>query len=266
MTYLLVASPRDRTAEMETTINESDPTLRISVVIPTFQRAGALQACLLALSVGFPADAEVIVVSDGGDKASFPDLSRFEKHLNLVVIHAEHGGAGHARNQGLQRVQAPIVVFTDDDCLPQAGWLEAIAAQVSLDPPRAAGGKTISHPADNVYATAAQLVLDLMERDQRQKNYEPVFFPSNNIAFPTEALKQIGGFDAGFRTAEDREVCRRWLQAGCQLGKAPDSVLLHVTPLNFAGYWHKLFAYGEGAAQFRAASGAGWVIETRGYH
>ena len=241
-------------------------TLGVSVVIPTFNRGEQLQACLRALAEGFPADAEVIVVSDGGDKAAFPDLSRFQERLNLTVIHAEHGGPAHARNQGLERVKSPVIVFLDDDCLPQVGWLERIAARVALDPPLAVGGKTINGLPDNVYATAAQLVLDLMERDWRQRNYDPLFYPSNNMAFPTEALRHVGGFNSAFRTAEDREVCRRWAQAGYRLVKAPDAVLAHAPQLNLARYWRQFVAYGEGAAKFHGLSGKEWRKESLAFH
>ncbi len=40
--------------------------VRISVMIPTLDRPGPLAACLAALAVDFPLDAETVVVSDGG--------------------------------------------------------------------------------------------------------------------------------------------------------------------------------------------------------
>jgi len=209
-----------------------------------------LQACLEKLSRGFPPDGEVIVVSDGGDPELFPNLERFEARLNLRIIHAEHGGPASARNHGLTAVSAPIVLFLDDDCLPEPGWVEAMAATVQLEPPTAIGGQTINGLPDNPYATTAQLILDLIERDQRALGYPAVFYPCNNIGFPVATLKQLGGFDAGFRTAEDRELCRRWRQAGHELVKAPQAVLAHAPDMNFAGFWHKYVSYGEGAAHF----------------
>ena len=239
---------------------------RISIVIPTFNRGVQLQVCLDALSRGFPPDAETIVVSDGGDRAAFPDLSRFEKTLNLRVVHAEHGGPAHARNRGLEHARAPIVAFIDDDCLPQSGWLDRIAGSVALDPPTAAGGITLNGLPENVWSAAAQLILDMGERDQRERNYDPVFYPTNNIAFPTESLRGIGGFDSAFRTSEDREVCRRWLQAGYRLVKAPDAVLAHAPQLDLARFWQRCAAYGSGAAQFHGSSGQPWHRESLAFH
>jgi GT2 family glycosyltransferase len=223
-------------------------------------------ACLELLSVDFPVDSEVIVVSDGGDRDRFPDLSNLNDVLNLTVIHIEHGGPAHARNQGLRRVNSPVVVFLDDDCLPHPGWFENMLEAVNLDPPVAVGGKTLNGIPDNVYSAAAQLVLDLEERDQQERSYEPVFYPSNNLAFPTEALRALGGFNQQFRTAEDRELCRRWLKAGYGLVKAPGAVISHQAILNFTSYWKKFAAYGEGAAKFHGSSLDDWPDYSFAFH
>jgi GT2 family glycosyltransferase len=223
-------------------------------------------ACLRALSQSFPPDAEVIVVSDGGDQASFPDLSGFRESLNLSVIHAPHGGPAQARNRGLETVRGAIVAFIDDDCLPEPEWLDRLAAAVSLDPPVAAGGKTKNGLPSNPYAAATQFVLDLAERDQQKRNYGPLFFPSNNLAFPTDALRELGGFNPEFKTAEDRDLCRRWLEAGYRLVKAPDAVLSHAPNLDLASFWRKFVAYGEGAAQFHSGSDHQWKRDSLAFH
>ena len=235
-------------------------------MIPTRNRPVQLKACLHGLSASFPPDAEVIIVSDGGDQAAFPDLSGLRDILKLRVIHVPHGGPAQARNHGLEIARGVIVAFIDDDCLPEPEWVEQLTAAVSLDPPMAAGGKTKNGLPSNPYAAAAQLVLDLMERDQQRRNYGPLFFPSNNLAFPTEALRQLGGFNPAFRTAEDRELCRSWLEAGYELIRAPNAILSHAPDLDLAGFWRQFVAYGEGAAQFHGRSGQQWKRESLAFH
>jgi GT2 family glycosyltransferase len=225
-----------------------------------------LLACLTALADDVPANTEVIVVSDGGDQAIFPDLSGFEAKLNLTVIHAEHGGPAHARNIGLRAAKGPVVAFIDDDCVPHPGWLERLTEAVSLDPPVAAGGTTLNGLPGDLYAETAQLILDVGERDQRQRRYEPVFYPSNNIAFPLAPLVAIGGFDPTFKTAEDRELCRRWLRAGYRLVKAADAVIEHSPRMNLRGFWRKYVTYGSGAAQFHGGPGEQWLHNSLGFH
>lgn len=239
---------------------------RVSVLIPTRNRPLQLKSCLRALRASFMPDAEVIVISDGGDRALFPDLSEFREPLNLRVIHVPHGGPAEARNRGLEAARGTLVAFIDDDCLPGPGWLGRIADAVSTDPPVAAGGRTRNGIPSNPYAAAYQLVLDLAELDQRRRHYGPLFFPSNNLAFPAEPLRRLGGFNPKFRTAEDRELCRRWLEAGYRLERAPEAVVFHAPKLDSAALWSRFFSYGKGAAQFHAGSGRQWKGESLGFH
>lgn len=248
------------------TSQPTDFQFKLSIVIPTFDRGGRLQSCLSALSEGFPNDAEVIVVSDGGNLAIFPDLSRFKKSLNLRVVHIPHGGPASARNHGLELASAPIIAFIDDDCLPQPGWVEHVQAKVCNNPPTAAGGKTINGLPGNICAVASQLVLDIVEQYQLQNNATAHFYPSNNLAFPTGALREIGGFNVAFRTSEDRELCRRWLQSGFLLKKSTNAVLAHAPSLNLISYFRQYVSYGQGAERFHATSENAWCRQNLMFH
>lgn len=240
--------------------------LRVSVLIPTRNRPAQLTACLKALSVSFPSDSEVIVISDGGDRGVFPDFAELKDILNLRVMHIRHGGPSLARNRGLEVARGSIAAFIDDDCLPEPDWLERVASAVSFDPPTAVGGKTRNGLPSNPYATALQLILDLVELDRQLRDSSPMFFPSNNLAFPTKSLSRLGGFNPEFKTAEDRDLCRRWLRAGYRLAHASDAVLFHSPELDLTGLWHKFFAYGKGAAQFHDGSERQWKKESLGFH
>jgi GT2 family glycosyltransferase len=220
----------------------------ISVVIPTRDRPEQLAACLDALAVSFPHAAETIVVSDGGRVS--PDLSRWVDPLRLRLIEIPNHGPAAARNRGLAAASGDVVAFTDDDCRPRPGWLAALAAAVS--PTVAAAGRTVNG-TPNAYADAAQVILQLVGRSGR----EP-FLSTTNIAFPTAALRELGGFDESFRTAEDRELCRRWRAAGLTLQQIPDAVVEHRPQLGLGSFVRKFYAYGGGARQFHTSRDATW--------
>ena len=240
--------------------------VRISVVIPTLDRPGPLTACLAALEPGFPPDAETIVVADGGSHELDPVVAPFVAPLRLRLLQTANGGPAAARNRGLAVARGEIVAFTDDDCRPQPGWLAALASGVATSPPRAVGGTTHNGLPANACADAAQLVLNLLSRHDRELVRRERFLPSNNFAFPTEALRRIGGFDERFRTAEDRELCRRWAAAGYELGRVPSAVVEHDSRLNLARFAGKFFAYGRGAARFHGSGGNAGLIQSAGFH
>jgi GT2 family glycosyltransferase len=229
--------------------------IRVSVVIPTLDRPGPLTACLSALAADFPVDAETIVVDDGGQRDLDLVVAPFVEPLRLRLLKTVNGGPAAARNRGLAIARGEIVAFTDDDCRPQPGWLTALAAGVAAIPPRAVGGMTHNGLPGNVYADAAELVLSLLSRHDRELVRRERLLPSNNFAFPTEPLRRLGGFDERFRTAEDRELCRRWADAGYALGRVPPAVVEHDSRLDLVRFVRKFFEYGRGAAKFHASGG-----------
>jgi glycosyltransferase involved in cell wall biosynthesis len=84
-----------------------------SIIIPTYNRAAFLERALDSVLCQIrPAD-EVIVVDDGSDDDTPRILAKLGDRI--TVIHAAHGGAGRARNLGLERARKPLVAFLDSD-------------------------------------------------------------------------------------------------------------------------------------------------------
>lgn len=240
--------------------------IRVSVIIPTLDRPGPLAACLAAIAVSFPADAETIVVSDGGVIDLNPIVQPYRESLRLRLISVPNGGPAAARNHGLAAARGAIVAFTDDDCRPRAGWLASLADGVSIDPPRAVGGSTFNGLLDNIYAVTAQLVLLLLSRYDRARTGAELLLPSNNFAFPTGPLRHLGGFDARFRTAEDRELCRRWSQAGFALTRVPEAIVDHHEQMGLLSFLSKFSNYGRGAARFHSTATKPSIRQSLGFH
>ena len=240
--------------------------IRISVIIPTFDRPGPLAACLAALAHSFPPDAETIVVADGGVIDLVPTVQPFTESLRLRLISVPHGGPAAARNHGLAVARGAVVAFTDDDCRPRPGWLASLAAGVAVSPPRAVGGSTFNGLPDNLYAVTAQLVLLLLSRHDRARTGAELLLPSNNFAFPAEPLRRLGGFDVRFRTAEDRELCRRWAQAGFALARVHDAVVDHDEQMDLVSFLRKFANYGRGAARFHSTAAQPSLRHSLNFH
>ena len=239
---------------------------RVSVIIPTRDGAEPLRACLTALARDYPPDAETIVVSDGGPTDLRSSLADFLEPLGVTCLWVPHGGPAHARNRGLEIARGEVVAFTDDDCAPRPGWLNAITAAVTSSPVVATGGVTHNGVPENLYADAAQLVLDLVAQHEFDSCGEVRFFPTNNCAFPVAPLRRLGGFDESYRTAEDRELLRRWRAAGYRVAKATDAIVDHNAAPSLMGYMRKFYAYGKGAARFHATSGGQSYGDSVSFH
>src|SRR5690606_2178999 len=94
---------------------------RVSVVVPVRDRRAMLAELLHALAAQTYADAEVIVVDDGSTDGSAEEAER----RGVRVVRGDGQGAVAARQAGVKAARGEILAFTDSDCVPEPGWLEA---------------------------------------------------------------------------------------------------------------------------------------------
>ncbi|MEX0806581.1 MAG: glycosyltransferase [Candidatus Binatia bacterium] len=225
-----------------------------SVIVPTYERAQQLSACLRALSgQTYPHDCfEVIVVNDGGTTLPKRVIEGFVKVFKVKLVTQTHSGPAAARNYGVKHATGDFLAFTDDDCAPAPNWLQALAGRFAALPDCAVGGRTINGVPDNPYSTVSQLLVDYLYAHCNSDPERATFFTSNNLALPAKAFHAIGGFDAVWKRAagEDRELCDRWLANGHQMIYAPEAVVEHLHSLTWRTFARQHFNYGRGAFYF----------------
>ncbi|HTV18466.1 MAG TPA: glycosyltransferase [Polyangiaceae bacterium] len=97
---------------------------RVSVVIPTYNKAPYLRRTLMSWRHQRYADYELVVVDDGSSDATRSVLSEFEGRLPIRCVSSEHGGRSVARNRGLEVARGTTIVFSDDDRIVSPQFLE----------------------------------------------------------------------------------------------------------------------------------------------
>jgi glycosyltransferase involved in cell wall biosynthesis len=99
---------------------------RVSVIVPTRNRRTLLRELLDALDRQTVAEREVIVVDDGSTDGSAEEVETDVRAGRPVrLVRTEGIGAVGARLKGVAEAQAPLLAFTDDDCVPHPDWLAA---------------------------------------------------------------------------------------------------------------------------------------------
>jgi glycosyltransferase involved in cell wall biosynthesis len=228
-----------------------------SVIVPTFQRAGALERCLEALGAQTLERErfEVIVVDDGSPQPPREVVARTEATLDVRLLEQPNAGPATARNTGARAARGEYVVFTDDDCLPDPGWLRAIDATAAGRPGCAIGGRVVNALGDGLYSTASQLLIEFLYDYFNVDESGGRFFITSNLAFPTHAFHAVGGFDVSFplAAAEDRDLCDRWREAGHPMVYAEDAVVHHAHALGLRSFCRQHFNYGRGAFHLHLA-------------
>jgi glycosyltransferase involved in cell wall biosynthesis/GT2 family glycosyltransferase len=189
------------------------PAVSVSVVIATKDRPDLLRRCLGAvLDQQVDVEFEIIVINDAG--RAVDTVVGTDDRISL--IEGAGDGPAAARNLGIARAVGEVVIFTDDDTVPQPGWLQAAVSALSrFSDAVGIVGRVTSPPFDVLYEHG--VASDGLGN-----------FLTCNIAYRRAALEQIGGFDAGFPypAAEDRDLGYRMQSIG-ELHYEPQMVVLH---------------------------------------
>ncbi len=227
-----------------------------SIIIPTYNRPRELAACLGALArLDYPRNLfEVIVVDDGSAVSLQSVIAAFEREIRISSIAQRNEGPSSARNAGAAHARGEILAFTDDDCLPAPGWLKTLAERFAGAADAVmVGGCTVNALAENPYATASQLIVEIGYDYHNGDAEHARFFTANNLALPAAQFKALGGFDAAFAltASEDRELCGRWLHQGYRMIYAREVLVYHAHALDWRSFWRQHFTYGRGALRLQ---------------
>ena len=109
--------------------------VRVSVIIPVYNAAQWLGACLDSVLSQSLRDIEVICIDDGSTDSSPSILGTYQLADRRVrVIHQENAGQGMARNRGLEAATGDYVYFMDaDDALAGPDVLERLVAEAGRE-------------------------------------------------------------------------------------------------------------------------------------
>ena len=211
---------------------------RASIVIPVFGAFTHTLACLRAIAAHPPvADFEVIVVDDASPDDSLAKL----RAIDGLRVHARkaNGGFIAACNDGAGLARGEVLVFLNNDTVPQPGWLDALLATFDAHPDAGLVGAKLLYP-DGRLQEAGGVVF----ADGSGWNYGRFDDPANcrfaylrdadyvsgaAIAIPRALFERLGGFDSRYAPAyyEDTDLAFAVRAAGLRVLVQPASVVVH---------------------------------------
>jgi GT2 family glycosyltransferase len=205
----------------------------LSVIIPTCHRNQELDRCLRALIqkdhglvmgpvarslqvTGQPEfDYEIIVTDDGSISTAEAMLQQAFPFVRW--IQGPKCGPAANRNHGAKNAKGDWLLFLDDDCVPDPGWMEAYRLACSTTDCGVLEGKTV--PMGE--RTRADQVCPVNEMGG--------VLWSCNFAIRRDLFLQVGGFDESYPSPsmEDLDLTVRLQRSGHRIQFLPEGLIVH---------------------------------------
>jgi glycosyltransferase involved in cell wall biosynthesis len=200
----------------------------VSVVVPVLDQAAGLSATLEALArQTFPQPRlEVIVVDNGSTDGTLDVAAEWSAgHPGVrVASELEVRSSYAARNRGVENAAAAVIAFTDADCRPDPGWLEAGLAALG-------GAEVVAGRIEMTFRRAQPNLWEYLDAatwlDQRHYIEEHGFGATANLFVQRRVFEAVGRFRTDLVSSGDYEFGRRVARHGVRVGYAPDAVVRH---------------------------------------
>lgn len=196
--------------------------IKISVVVPLYNKEMSIEAALQSVLAQTYTDYELIVVDDGSTDNSLNVVREYTSSLPpfqgragvrplIRVIHKENGGVSSARNRGIEESKGEYIAFLDADDL----WdKEYLAEQVKLiyDFPDAVmfginfaetnNGQLVRKLATGLPEGYRGYVDNYFQIDGRHSD----LFCSSSVVIRKDVFDKVGLFDERIKYAEDTDM------------------------------------------------------------
>lgn len=197
----------------------------VSVVLPTIGRPDQLQACLESLARCTPRADEVVVVDSSADGSAVASVVAEFAALGVRVVRCEALGVGLAFNVGARAARNDMLLLTNDDCTVESLWI-GVGAEVLSS---AAHDEIVS---GRVRPRGDPKMIPSTIDEEAPRDYtgeiraDAIY--TQSLATRRSSLLEVGGFDERIRpSAEDNDLCYRWLKSGRRLRYEPRLSVWH---------------------------------------
>jgi GT2 family glycosyltransferase len=219
-------------------------TTSVSVIIPTFNGSKRLPQCLKALAAqDFSGKIEVVVVDDGSTDGTNQLVEN--EFPNVLLMTQQNQGPAVARNKGARKAQGDIILFTDDDCVPESNWITQMVLPFTKDNKIVGVKGAYKTRQKPIVARFVQLEYEDKYRKLARHRDNIDFIDTYSAGYQRSVFVESGGYDTQFRVAcaEDVELSYRLSNAGLKMVFNPDAIVFHTHPDRLRAYIAKKYKF-----------------------
>jgi len=231
--------------------------MEISIIIPTHNRYAMLSRTLKALcqQTEDPRNYEVIVIADGCQDNTTDAIKKLSMPYHLEVIEQPDSGPGASRNKGAKAASFPLLLFIDDDVVPDPMLVrEHLNAHKDWPGEVMLGYSPFSDELDqNDFA-------NIISRDYWSTFFEDIASPhrfkfwelsSSNFSISRDLFEKVGGFDAELLDSnEDAELGFKLLKRQAHFRFVRSASAKHYAKRTEKAYFGRFIKEGRGQTIF----------------
>ena len=201
----------------------------VSIVIPTYRREQVLLDTIRYLHALHPPPDEIVIVdqSELHEPTTTEALQTWHQDGRIFWVRLAQPSITHAMNTGLTQARSEIVLFLDDDIIPDSNLIAAHARAQGEDNCNIVAGQVLQ-PGEEVLAEPPAKGEFLFRSGQRAWVRELM---GGNFSVKKATAFKLGGFDENFVRVAYRfeaEFCDRAITAGEKILFEPAASIRHL--------------------------------------
>ena len=221
------------------------PTARpdVSIILATRNRAASLRQALERLAhqdTGGRFTYDVLVIDNNSTDATRSVVTELARvfPVPLRYVHESTAGKSFALNAGLRRAAGSVLAMTDDDVLPEPGWLAGLWSCLTQENADAVTGRMLPKWDAPLPAWMTQEMARDVNRlgigcvdhgAERRRSWErqDCRWVGGNLAIRRDAAQRVGFFNTRLARGQDSDYYDRCLQRGLRVAYEPSAMARH---------------------------------------
>jgi GT2 family glycosyltransferase/SAM-dependent methyltransferase len=223
---------------------EEKPLQSVSIIIPVHNEVNYTQNCLEQLSKTLPPNfsGEIVVIDDASSDETPAVLKTYAAKDNRIKVlrNDENAGFIESCNRAAKEATCEILVFLNNDTLPNPNWLPPLLRVLKDKPDAGAVGGKLVYPDETlqeaggvIFSDASGCNFGKYDKAANAPLYsflrEVDYCSGALLATPRKLFLELGGFDTRFKPAyyEDADYCFTLRAKGYRVYYQPESVIVH---------------------------------------
>ncbi|BAX80886.1 glycosyltransferase [Labilibaculum antarcticum] len=224
--------------------------IKLSVIIPVYNRPDEMKELLDSLSEQTFKDFELVVVEDGSSIKSEELCDTYRDRINISYFFKQNEGPSIGRNYGLARAKGNYYLFFDSDCILPPQYMQTINKELSENFVDCYGGpdgamddfsdfqKAVSYAMTSFFTTGG-----IRGGKKQVHKFHPRSF---NLGFSKAVYKDTGGFPVTrMHPGEDMVFAIEVIKRGFETRLVQEAYVFHKRRVSFKKFYKQVFGFGK---------------------